>query len=142
MVGDHCIKQWSKTQACVSLSSGEAELYSMVKGCTEGIGMQTVASELGRMQKLRLATDSSAAKGAAMRTGAGRLKHIQTSQLWIQEKINRGEVTVKKIPRDINTADIFTHHWSNREGASHLPRMGFYAAEGVEDEVVKPTRKR
>ena len=131
MVGDHCIKQWSKTQACVSLSSGESELYALVKGCTEAIGMRTVTKELGRTMKVQLSTDSSAAKGAAMRTGAGRLKHIQTTQFWVQERIARGEVTVKKIPRAINTADLFTHHWSSKDGGCHLPRMSFWASEGA-----------
>ena len=131
MIGDHCIKQWSKTQACVSLSSGEAELYAIVKGCVEGLGMRTVAREMGRQVKLQLKTDSSAAKGAALRTGAGRLKHIQTNQLWVQERLSSGEITLKKIPREVNTADLFTHHWTSKEGASHLPRMAFYPAEGV-----------
>ena len=131
MVGGHCIKQWSKTQACIALSSGEAELYAIVKGCSEGLGMRSVAREMGRHLRLELNTDSSAAKGAALRTGAGRLKHIQTSQLWVQERISTGEIGIKKVPREVNTSDMFTHHWSAKEGRTHLPRMGFYPAEGV-----------
>ena len=93
--------------------------------------MRTVAKEMGRWMSLQLSTDSSAAKGAALRTGAGRLKHIQTSQLWIQERINNGEIQVRKIPREVNVSDLLTHHWSTKEGASHLPRMGFHVVEGV-----------
>ena len=93
--------------------------------------MRTVAREMGRQMSLQLQTDSSAAKGAALRTGAGRLKHIQTNQLWVQERTGNGEITVKKIPREVNMADLITHHWTNKEGASHLPRLAFYPAEGV-----------
>ena len=127
MQGHHCIKQWSKTQACVALSSGEAELYGIVKASTEGLGMRSAARELGRDTRIQVCTDSSAAKGAAMRTGCGRLKHVQISQFWVQERICSGDITVRKVPREVNTADLLTHHWVAKEGRSHLPRMGFEA---------------
>eukprot|EP00973_Karenia_brevis_P086799 12036707-Karenia_brevis.AAC.1 len=31
MIGDHYIKGWSRTQNCITLSSGEAELVAMCK---------------------------------------------------------------------------------------------------------------
>ena len=47
MVGDHLVKTWSKTQACVTLSAGEAELVALVKkAATEVIGMK-LTGELG-----------------------------------------------------------------------------------------------
>ena len=33
MIGSHCIRTYSSTQTLVSLSSGEAEYYGLVKGC-------------------------------------------------------------------------------------------------------------
>ena len=36
MVGNHCIKAWAKTQSVIAKSSAESELYSVVKGATEG----------------------------------------------------------------------------------------------------------
>ena len=39
MIGAHLVKSWSSTQNSISLSSGEAELYAMVKGIGAGIGM-------------------------------------------------------------------------------------------------------
>ena len=128
LVGGHCIKQWSKTQASIALSSGEAELYAIVKGTAEGLGLRTVAAEMGRAMKVQICTDSSAAKGAALRTGAGRLQHVQTNMLWMQEKIGRGEVTVRKVPREQNVSDLFTHHWVSKEGRMHLPGMNFATA--------------
>jgi hypothetical protein len=37
--GGHLISHRCKTQATVALSSGEAELNTIVKGCSEGIGV-------------------------------------------------------------------------------------------------------
>ena len=34
--GKHMIKSWSSTQQVMALSSGEAELYGMLKGATQG----------------------------------------------------------------------------------------------------------
>eukprot|EP00972_Heterocapsa_arctica_P103210 15210078-Heterocapsa_arctica.AAC.1 len=34
MHGSHCIRSWSTTQSVIALSSGEAELYGIVKGAS------------------------------------------------------------------------------------------------------------
>ena len=73
---------------------------------------------------MRLSTDSSAAKGAALRTGCGRLKHIQICQLWVQERVAAGEVEIRKVGRELNMSDLCTHHWNVKEGRNHLGRMG------------------
>ena len=38
LVGAHAIKTWSSTQSSVSLSSGEAEFYGVVRGAGVGLG--------------------------------------------------------------------------------------------------------
>eukprot|EP00974_Lingulodinium_polyedra_P056564 5439607-Lingulodinium_polyedra.AAC.1 len=45
--GWRVLKQWSTTQATVALSSGEAELVSVVKGACEGIGVKNLLNDLG-----------------------------------------------------------------------------------------------
>jgi hypothetical protein len=47
MIGGHCIKAWAKTQSVVAKSSAESELYSVVKGATEGLGLITLCKDLG-----------------------------------------------------------------------------------------------
>ena len=42
LIGAHLLKHWSKTQAGVALSSGEAELYALVKASTEIINVQGI----------------------------------------------------------------------------------------------------
>ena len=43
----HVLKHLSVTQKYVTLSSGEAELGGVVKGTAEGLGVQTLAADLG-----------------------------------------------------------------------------------------------
>ena len=40
VLGGRLVKHWSRTHASVALSSAEAELVSMVKGCCEVIGVR------------------------------------------------------------------------------------------------------
>ena len=47
MIGQHCIRTWSSTQPSVTLSSGEAEFYGLVKAAGAGLGHQSLAGDLG-----------------------------------------------------------------------------------------------
>ena len=49
MCGSHLIHHWSRTQATVALSSGEAELNAAVKGISEGLQMKTLGKMSGRL---------------------------------------------------------------------------------------------
>ena len=69
MLGEHCIKTWSKTQAIVARSSAEAELYGVVRAATEGLGMATLLKDFGRTVKMQLHLDAAAAKGIIERHG-------------------------------------------------------------------------
>ena len=43
--------------------------------------------ELGIVFQIQVKSDASAAVGIAMRRGLGKVRHIDVSQLWLQEKI-------------------------------------------------------
>ena len=47
MRGGHCLKVWTKKQQVVSLSIAESELYAAAKTASEGLGIQSVAKDLG-----------------------------------------------------------------------------------------------
>ena len=126
-LGRHTVHHWSRTQAQVALSSGEAELNGSVKGASEGIGLLRTAASMGIKLSLRLLGDSSAAKGILMRKGAGPIKHLATKQLWAQELVERKEAEVIKIKRAVNLADCCTHHWQAAEGGRHLRVLGLRA---------------
>ena len=46
-IGTHCIKVWFKTQAVVANSSAESELYGVVKGACEVLGICTPCHDIG-----------------------------------------------------------------------------------------------
>ena len=58
--GDHCLKVWTKKQQVVALSSVESELYAAVKTASEGLGIHSVAKDLGISCGLNLHLDASA----------------------------------------------------------------------------------
>ena len=69
MLGQHCVKSWSSTQAVIALSSGESEYYSLVKGASEALGLRNAMRDWNLEVEVDLATDSSAALGIASRLG-------------------------------------------------------------------------
>ena len=83
MIGDHFIKGWSRTQNHVTTSSAEAELIALVKCTAESLGIKSMAQDWGQNLGVTLYADSSAALAIAKRKGAGKLRHINVSSLWI-----------------------------------------------------------
>jgi len=110
MIGSHLIKSWSSTQAVISLSSGEAEFYGVVKASGIGLGYQALLEDLGWKVDLRVWTDSTATIGICGRAGLGKLRHIDTRALWIQQRVKDASVELRKIKGEVNPADLFTKH--------------------------------
>ena len=90
------------------MSSAESEYYAIVTGASEGLAVQAIASEMGWPMKVRIHTDSSAAKAVASRRGLGKLRHIELKYLWVQELVQQQRVVMKKIPGVRNPADHLT----------------------------------
>jgi hypothetical protein len=91
------LKSWSKTQATIALSSGEAELAAVVKGATEGLGMKAILADFGIDVGLSMYSDAAAAIGMVRREGLGRVRHLAVGDLWIQQRVRSGEIHVSKI---------------------------------------------
>ena len=108
--GEHCLKTWSSNQAVIALSSGEAEFYGIVKGASNALGITSMLSDLGVSQSVAVSTDSSAAKGIANRRGLGKVRHVELSELWVQDQVARGRITVHKIDGSDNPSDSLTKH--------------------------------
>ena len=123
MAGGHLITHWSRTQVGVALSSGEAELNAALKAACEVIGVQVMSRELDLEYDVKIYGDSSAARGTLARQGSGKIKHLETKQLWLQERIHKEEIEYVKIPREKNMADALTHNWTAHDGDKHFGRM-------------------
>ena len=128
--GTHLIKHWSCTQKAVTLSSAEAELYGLVKGTTEALGIQSWGHDLGIALPVRMHADSAAAIGICRRSGIGRVRHLAVGQLWVQEGLRRGDFTLYKVRGDQNPADILTKAVPREVLDRHLTTLGLHRAAG------------
>ncbi len=129
-LGFHTVKHSSNLQSTVSLSSGESEFYALVKAGAMGLGVKAMLEEWNIPVKLRLLSDSSAARGIASRKGLGKTRHIQTRFLWIQEKVRMKELVIEKVRTDDNLADLCTKPLSSEVCWRHMSTMGqVYMAE-------------
>jgi hypothetical protein len=83
----------------------------MVKGAAQAIGARGMCEDLGinvSVKLINLYTDASAAKGIANRKGVGKIRQLDVSQLWLQDKTSLGEIRVNKINTSDNLADALT----------------------------------
>ena len=93
-----------------ALSSGEAELYAVVKASCEGLGIRAYGLDLGMSLHGNVYTDSSAALGILDRTGLGRTNHLHTQALWIQEVERLRRLTFAKVRGEQNPADLMAKY--------------------------------
>ena len=64
---------------------------------------------------VRLKCDASAAVGFVMRRGLGKVRHIEVTQLWLQEKVAEGLISVMKVGTKKNVSDGLTKGVSGSE---------------------------
>ena len=108
MLGGHTIRHWSKIQSTIALSSGEAELSRIGSAIAEALGFQSLSKDMGWDYKIRVHSDATAAIGIAQRRGMGKVRHLDVTDLWIQDKIRAKAVDLVEIKGEHNPADIFT----------------------------------
>ena len=89
---------------------------------------------------LRVWTDSSAALGICSRRGLGKLRHLDTHTLWIQQAVRSKDVDLRKVPGEANPADIFTKHSLTREKLMELTKLFASEYRGGRAESAAKTR--
>ena len=107
MSGGHCLKVWTKKQQVVSLSTADSELYASVKTASEGLGIQSVAKDLGIACGLSLHLDATATMCLVNRRGLGKAEHVDMQNLWVQEatkskKVRHEEDVFEREPRRLD----------------------------------------
>ena len=134
MVGNHCIKSWSSTQAIIATSSGEAEYYGIVKASSTGLGIKSMMQDLGIHMSLEVLTDATAAKSMASRKGLGRAaRHVEVHYLWVQERVCRGDIIMSKVPGEQNPADLLTKYLDASTIQKYMNIFGMEYREGRSD---------
>ena len=55
-----------------------------------------------------------------MGSGLGKLRHMNTNQVWVQEKVRRGEVEIQKVGTWENIADTLTKYVNKDTIGKHM----------------------
>ena len=125
MIGKHVVHSYSKGQAVIALSSGEAEYYGLVSGISQALGTVSLIRDWGIGLKAHVWMDATAGIAIGSRRGLGKVKHIDTVFLWAQEVVNTGRVTVGKKPTTEMLADILTKPVTHSILRKMLTNMSF-----------------
>ena len=139
MAGGMRLHAHSRRQASVALSSCEAEVMAASEGIKEALLLQEVLVFVG-LGHYEIKMDSSAAHAFFHRRGVGRMKHIDSRILWLQDLIAAGGVRLKKIPRTQNLADMLTHTPSAKELEVFLPLMSLRSCSERDKELMTTRR--
>ena len=138
MLGSHFIKSYAKTQSSVTLSSGEAEITAMLKAGSEAIGIFEVARDLGMPLEFgRMFVDAAAAIGIAQREGLGRVRHVDVGILWLQQRVLREQLEIRKVDGKTNPADGMTKHVTSKAMRSYEAQLGMEARAGRGDQATR-----
>ena len=114
----------------LALSSGEAELCVVSKAGEQALGIRAILADFGVEVKLELHSDATAAIGMCRRLGLGRVRHLAVADLWIQQKVRDGDLSLFKVPGKQNIADIVTKYRSARDAFALLVQAGNFLAPG------------
>ena len=100
--------------------------------------MQSLLKDFSVNVSIVVKSDATAAIGMARRQGLGRVRHLATSDLWIQQRLRAGDFAVTKHPGISNSADLMTKVKSRNEILKFLQLMGF--VEGAGRPTIAPIR--
>ena len=133
LLGTHWIRSWSTTQKVVALSSGEAELIVVVKMSTELLGLMNLVRDWQRSYGAKVFADSIVALEIVHRKGAGKLRHIRVSMLWVQDAREQGILNYEKIGAVVDPGDLMTKYISRTVMSGHMERLNIHLREGRAD---------
>ena len=77
-----------------------------------------------------LRADASAGIAVASRRGVGKVRHLHTQALWIQQQIADKRLTLQKERGDENLADLPTKHVDRAIMLRHLTAMKLHIVSG------------
>ena len=117
----------SRGTADHALSSGESEIMSMSELLKDCLLLQFNMQFAGMGKiPIQMYTDASVCRQFVHRRGVGRMKHLDVRHMWLQDMLEKGAYSVKKISREVNPSDMMTHPPSSQELEKFLPMIGIY----------------
>ena len=101
-----------------------------MKGAAEGLGVQSALADFGIQVSLEVHSDATAAIGICKRQGLGRVRHLATADLWVQQKVRSKELKLFKLPGRDNPSDLMTKYKTSPETNRFLSMMGICSLSG------------
>ena len=118
------------TQTTVALSSGEAELRGIAAGVAQGIGLQALTGDSGKLLVLSISMPQ-LSLGSLGALGIGKIRHLDCTDLWIKKRTcGRSSWVGTKMPGAENHADILTIYVEHMILTSALKRSKMKFMEG------------
>ena len=71
----------------ITLSSGEAELYDVVKAAAQAKDLCSLMADFGYETKVTVHIDSTAATRIVCQMGFGKTRRIDVQYLWVQDNV-------------------------------------------------------
>lgn len=130
MLGDAMLRSVCRGQSLIALSSGEAEYYGLVTAVSEALGEQSIAADWGIPLGITIQMDATAGLAIGSRRGHGRVKHLSTIFLWVQEFVTSGRVRIQKVHTSENIADVLTKAVGGPLLQKMMLRMRFHTTDG------------
>ena len=124
MLGGHLLFLSATTQNVVATSPGEAEFYALAKSASRALGAVAMAADMAKVVKPRVRVDATASMAIASKRGVGRVRHLHTQVLSVQEAVARRELTIVKVTGIENPADMGTKHLAQNDMHECMRRAG------------------
>ena len=96
----------------------------MVSATCEAVGLQATGRDLGINWDLERYVDAKAALGIIQRSGLGKVRHLRTQALRLQEVAKEGRGKLLKVDGSVNPADACTKYLTEKNMDAHMLRLG------------------
>ena len=120
----------SRNQGLIALSSAEAETCAATLGGCDALSLSRC---LGYVLEAEISTklfiDNSACRYILSRAGRGRVRHLSTRILWMQQRVERKVLMVGAVASSENVADIGTKRLSVPTMKYLMRNLGVYDSE-------------
>ena len=97
------------------------------------MAMRSLLQDWGLETKVKIHSDSAAARSFSNRRGLGKQRHVQARFLWIQERVAKKHMAICKVAGTDNHSDILTKAVAGTLLDKHLARMNLHFREGHAD---------
>ena len=105
----------------------------MVKACTEALGLQAMLQDFDVGVDLEIYSDATAAIGMVKRLGLGKVRHLATADIWVQQRARAGAFKLFKLPGAENPGDLMTKHLPAAVRDKHVHKLSWSLVAGRSD---------